>query len=74
MLMAVGMGLGELFSHVPVIYQVMQVLGMAYMLYLAWGIVLLVVFHVAGALFHHFVIRDRTLIRMLKPVKKSDLQ
>jgi cytochrome b561 len=42
--------------------------------YLAWGIVLLVVFHAAGALFHHFVIRDRTLVRMLKPVKKSDLQ
>jgi len=42
--------------------------------YLAWGIVLLVVFHVAGALLHHFVIRDRTLVRMLKPVKKSDLQ
>jgi threonine/homoserine/homoserine lactone efflux protein len=39
MLMAVGMGLGELFIRVPVIYQVMQVLGMAYMLYLAWGIV-----------------------------------
>ena len=42
--------------------------------YLAWGIVLLVVLHVAGALLHHFVIRDRTLVRMLKPVKKSDLQ
>lgn len=40
--------------------------------YLAWGIVLLVVLHVAGALLHHFVIRDRTLVRMLKPVKKSD--
>ena len=39
MLMAVGLGLGELFIRVPVIYQVMQVLGMAYMLYLAWGIV-----------------------------------
>ena len=39
MLMAVGMGLGELFIRVPVIYEVMQVLGMAYMLYLAWGIV-----------------------------------
>ncbi len=39
MLMAVGMGLGELFIRVPEIYQVMQVLGMAYMLYLAWGIV-----------------------------------
>lgn len=42
--------------------------------YLAWGIVLLVVLHVAGALMHHFVIRDRTLVRMLKPEKKSDLQ
>jgi cytochrome b561 len=42
--------------------------------YLAWGIVLLVVLHVAGGLLHHFVIRDRTLVRMLKPVKKSDPQ
>jgi threonine/homoserine/homoserine lactone efflux protein len=39
MLMAVGQGLGELFTRVPVIYQGMQVLGMAYLLYLAWGIV-----------------------------------
>lgn len=42
--------------------------------YLAWGIVLLVALHVAGALLHHFVMRDRTLVRMLKPVKKSNLQ
>lgn len=42
--------------------------------YLAWGIVILVVLHVAGALLHHFVMRDRTLVRMLKPVKKSTLQ
>jgi cytochrome b561 len=42
--------------------------------YLAWGIVLLVVFHIAGALFHHFIVRDRTLVRMLKPVKKTDPQ
>jgi cytochrome b561 len=41
--------------------------------YLAWGIVILVVLHVAGALLHHFVVRDRTLVRMLKPVKKSTL-
>ncbi len=39
MLMAVGLGLGELFIRVPMIYQVMQVLGVAYMLYLAFGIV-----------------------------------
>ena len=40
--------------------------------YLAWGIIGLVALHVAGALLHHFVIRDRTLVRMLRPVKKSD--
>lgn len=38
--------------------------------YFAWGIVLLVAVHAAGALMHHFVFRDRTLVRMLKPVKK----
>lgn len=40
--------------------------------YFAWGIVLLVALHVLGALFHHFILRDHTLVRMLKPVKKSD--
>lgn len=40
--------------------------------YLAWGIVILVVLHAAGALLHHFVLRDRTLVRMIKPVKKTD--
>lgn len=38
---------------------------------LAWGIVLLAALHAAAALLHHFKIRDRTLIRMLKPVRKS---
>jgi cytochrome b561 len=40
--------------------------------YLAWGIIALVVLHALGALFHHFVMRDRTLVRILKPVKKTD--
>lgn len=40
--------------------------------YFAWGIIALVVVHVVGALFHHFVMRDKTLVRMLKPVKKSE--
>lgn len=39
--------------------------------YFAWGIIALVLLHVAGALLHHFVIRDKTLVRMLKPVKKQ---
>lgn len=37
---------------------------------LAWGIVLFAGLHAGAALMHHFVIRDRTLMRMLKPVKK----
>lgn len=40
--------------------------------YLAWGIIALVVLHTLGALMHHFMMRDKTLVRMLKPVKKSD--
>ncbi len=38
---------------------------------LAWGIVLLALLHAAGALVHHVVLRDRTLVRMLKPGDKS---
>jgi len=39
MLMAVGLGLGALFHRVPAVYPLMQALGMAYVFYLAWGIV-----------------------------------
>ncbi len=38
MLLAVGLGLGELFTHVPFVYTVMKVIGFAYMLSLAWSI------------------------------------
>ncbi len=41
--------------------------------YFAWGIIALVVVHMLGAFMHHFVMRDKTLVRMLKPVKKSDV-
>lgn len=41
--------------------------------YFAWAIIALVVLHALGALFHHFVMRDHTLVRIVKPVKKSDL-
>jgi cytochrome b561 len=41
--------------------------------YFAWGIIALVVVHALGALMHHFVMRDKTLVRMIKPVKKSDV-
>jgi threonine/homoserine/homoserine lactone efflux protein len=39
MLVIVGLGLGELFIRLPTVYPVMQALGMAYMFYLALGIV-----------------------------------
>lgn len=37
---------------------------------LAWAIVIIAALHAMAALTHHFVIHDRTLLRMLKPVKK----
>lgn len=41
--------------------------------FLAWGIVLVAVLHGGAALIHHFFLRDRTLMRMLKPIKKTDV-
>ena len=38
MLVAVGLGLGEIFSRLPIVYKIMQFLGTAYLLYLAWNI------------------------------------
>lgn len=40
--------------------------------YLAWGLMGVVLLHAAGALFHHFIKRDMTLVRMLKPADKAD--
>lgn len=40
--------------------------------YIAWGLMGIVLLHAAAALFHHFVKRDRTLVRMLKPADKAD--
>ena len=38
--------------------------------YCAWSLVIIASLHGVAALFHHFVKKDRTLLRMLKPVKK----
>ena len=38
MLLAIGFGLNSLFQAAPAIYQVMKVLGFAYLVYLAWGV------------------------------------
>lgn len=35
----------------------------------AWLLVLLAIAHASAALWHHFVIRDRTLLRMVRPGK-----
>ena len=35
--------------------------------YCAWGLMGIVILHAAAALFHHFIKRDKTLVRMLKP-------
>lgn len=37
----------------------------------AWGLIVLVALHAFAALFHHFIKRDKTLVRMLKPSKDS---
>lgn len=36
----------------------------------AWAMVVLAGVHGLAALLHHFLVRDRTLVRMLKPVRK----
>lgn len=40
--------------------------------YVAWGLMALVIIHAGAALVHHFFKRDRTLVRMLKPRKKTN--
>lgn len=40
---------------------------------LAWGVVLLASLHAAAALFHHYIFRDSTLVRMLKPVSTKEI-
>ena len=40
--------------------------------FVAWGIIGIAILHGGAALFHHFVKRDRTLWRMLKPANKAD--
>ena len=39
--------------------------------YIAWSLIAIVILHAAAALFHHFIKRDKTLVRMLKPGNKS---
>ncbi|HWV14205.1 MAG TPA: cytochrome b [Cellvibrio sp.] len=38
--------------------------------YCAWGVIIVASLHGLAALFHHFVKHDRTLVRMLSPVKR----
>ena len=38
LVLAVGFGLGEVFTRVPLAYQILKWVGIAYLLYLAWNI------------------------------------
>jgi threonine/homoserine/homoserine lactone efflux protein len=38
MLLAVGLGFGQLFEMLPVLHRILEILGTAYLLYLAWQI------------------------------------
>lgn len=38
--------------------------------YCAWGVIGMAILHSGAAFFHHFVKKDRTLLRMLTPAKK----
>lgn len=38
LMLSVGLGLGEAFAHIPVLYTVLEVASVAYLLYLAWKI------------------------------------
>lgn len=38
MVLLVGLGLGAVFTHEPIVYQVLKYVGAAYLLYLAWKI------------------------------------
>lgn len=40
--------------------------------YLSWVLIGLVAVHVLAALFHHFFVKDRTLVRMIKPTAKAE--
>lgn len=39
--------------------------------YIAWVLIGLIILHTGAALIHHFFIRDRTLVRMIWPRKKT---
>jgi len=57
--------------HIPAITQLESInvdrIGLVHELF-AWAVVILAALHAFAALVHHFVGRDRTLVRMLKPV------
>ncbi len=40
--------------------------------YLSWAVIAMALLHALAALVHHFVKRDKTLVRMLKPASKAN--
>ena len=39
--------------------------------YCSWGLIGIIILHASAALFHHFIKRDKTLVRMLKPAENA---
>lgn len=42
--------------------------------YVAWGLFAVVLLHAFAALFHHFFVKDRTLLRMIKPFSAKEVR
>lgn len=61
-------GLFQLPSVVLLEVEQLNIAGLTHK-YVAWILIGLVLIHAGAALVHHFFLRDRTLVRMLKPGK-----
>lgn len=64
-------GLFEAKSYVMLNVEQLNIAGLTHK-YLSWVLFGVVIIHATAALFHQFVIKDRTLARMIKPARKTD--
>ncbi|KZZ44246.1 hypothetical protein A3755_21060 [Oleiphilus sp. HI0085] len=66
-----GVGVFELFDvpALPSLIENQEDIAGEIHFYLAWTLIVLVILHVAGALKHHFINKDTTLVKMLRSGK-----
>ncbi|KZY28266.1 MULTISPECIES: cytochrome b [unclassified Oleiphilus] len=66
-----GVGVFELFDvpALPSLIENQEDIAGEIHFYLAWTLIVLVILHVAGALKHHFIDKDTTLVKMLRSGK-----